>query len=96
MKMIMISYNQAIEEEVTDILARCGMENYTKWTQVQGKGKTSGTHLGNEVWPGLNNVLFCAVEESKVKSCLDCVEELRNRLGKEGVKAFVWDLEATT
>lgn len=92
----MISYNQAIDGEVMGVLSRCGMENYTKWTMVQGKGKTGGTHLGTEVWPSLNNVLFCAVEENKVKSCLECVKDLRGKLGKEGIKAFVLNLEDVT
>jgi len=96
MKMIMISYNQAIDGEVMGVLSRCGMENYTKWTMVQGKGETSGTHLGSEVWPSLNNVLFCVAEENRVKSCLECVKELRHKLGKEGVKAFVLNLEDVT
>jgi hypothetical protein len=49
MKMVMVTYNEAIDVEVMEVLARCGLANYTKVTRVFGKGTTSGTHLGDQV-----------------------------------------------
>ena len=96
MKMVMISYNSAIESEVMDIFKKCDIENYTKWTQVQGKGKTSGPHLGSEVWPGENSVIFTAIEDEKKEALLEYIKKLRVKLGKEGVKAFVLPIEEIT
>lgn len=96
MKMVMISYNSAINSEVMDILKKCGIENYTKWIRVQGKGATSGYHLGSDVWPGENSVIFTAVEDSKRDGLVSCIKDLRAKLGKAGVKAFVWPLEEIT
>jgi nitrogen regulatory protein PII len=95
-KMIMIAYNEAIEDEVMEILENCAMKNYTKITSVFGKGGTSGTHLGNDVWPGRNNLLYVACDEAQVKKMLGCVKELRRHLGSEGVKAFVVPVEEIT
>jgi nitrogen regulatory protein PII len=95
-KMAMISYNNAINSEVMEVLEKCGIDSYTKWTQVQGKGKTSGPHFGNEVWPGGNSVIFTAIETKESEELLECVKGLRMKLGKAGIKAFIWDLEAVT
>ncbi|MBN1870993.1 MAG: hypothetical protein JW800_00305 [Candidatus Omnitrophica bacterium] len=96
MKMVMISYNSAIDSEVMDALRKCNIENYTKWNQVLGKGKTSGCHLSSDIWPGENSVIFTAAEEGKIGDLLSCIKELRVKLGKEGVKAFVWPLAEVT
>jgi len=96
MKMMMIAYNEAIETEVLEVLEKCGLENYTKMNNVFGKGNTSGTHLGNDIWPGKNSILFVACEDSQAKQTLRCVRELRTSLGKEGIKAFVMPLEEIT
>jgi len=96
MKMMMISYNSAIEIEVMEILENHGIKNYTKWTGVHGKGLTSGSHFGSEVWPGINSVMFSAVEAEKTQGVLKEIEVLRAKLGKEGVKAFTWNVEEVT
>ena len=96
MRMVMISYNSAIESDAMEALRKCGIENYTKWTQVQGKGEISGSHFGSEVWPGENSVIFSALEEKEVNNLLSCINELRAKLGKLGIKAFVWNLEEVT
>ncbi len=95
-KMIMISYNEAIDAEVMEVLANCGVENYTKIMGTFGRGSTSGTHLGNDIWPGRNNILYIACEEKQAKQILSCIKELRKKLGKEGIKAFIWNLEEIT
>jgi nitrogen regulatory protein PII len=93
MKMVMVIYNEAIDVEVMEVLDRSGLVNYTKITRVSGKGTTSGTHLGNDIWPGLNYILYVACEDAQVKQFVSGVMDLRKTLGKEGVKAFVMPLE---
>jgi hypothetical protein len=94
--MVMICYNEAMDMEVIEVLEHCALKNYTKINNTFGKGATSGTHLGNDTWPGKNNILYIACEEKDAKQLLCCVKELRNQLGHEGIKAFVWNLEETT
>jgi nitrogen regulatory protein PII len=96
MEMVMVSYNEAIEAEVIEVLRECGLKNYTKLMGVFGRGEASGTHLGSDIWPGRNNVLYIACEEQEAKKIVSCVKELRKSLGKEGIKAFVWSLEDIT
>ncbi len=96
LKMIMISYNEAIEVEVMEVLLNCSLKNYTQIHGAFGKGTSSGTHLGNDIWPGRNNILFTTCEPNDAKQLVTCIKALRKKLGREGVKAFVWNLEEIT
>ena len=95
-KMVMISYNEAIDAEVMETLTHCGTRNYTKVLGVFGKGTTSGTHMGDDIWPGRNNILYVACAEAEAASLLGCLKGLRVTLGHEGLKAFVWTLDEVT
>ncbi|MFH1189783.1 MAG: PG0541 family transporter-associated protein [Candidatus Omnitrophota bacterium] len=92
-KMIMIAYNEAIDDEVMEMLDLCGLKSYTKLTKIYGKGNTSGTHLGNDIWPGLNNVLYIVCKDNDAKRLIEEIRAARTTLGKEGVKAFVMPVE---
>ena len=96
MKMVLMVYNEAIDEEVMSGLGACCIENFTKWCKVSGKGQTSGPHLDSNIWPGANNVCMAVVEEEKVPAILAEIRNLRKTLGKEGVKAFVLPVEEIT
>ncbi len=56
----------------------------------------SGSHFGSEVWPGINSVIFSAMEAEKAQDLIKHIKGLRAKLGKEGVKAFCWSLEEMT
>lgn len=96
LKMAMIVYNEALDAEVMEALEGCTMKNYTKVMGVFGRGTTSGTHLGNDIWPGRNNIIYSACEEKQASQMLACIRELRKKLGKEGIKGFVLPLEEST
>ena len=96
MKMLLMVYNQATDEEVMSGLGACCIENFTKWRKVLGKGQTSGPHLDSNIWPGANNVCMAVVGEEKVPAILGEIRNLRKTLGKEGVKAFVLPVEEIT
>ena len=96
MKMVLITYNEAVDGEVAEALQRCGADAYTKWTGVQGQGEESGPHLGSHVWPKRNNVLATIVPEDTARALMDQIRELRKTLGREGVKAFLLPVEDVT
>jgi len=96
MKFLVIAYDEAHDHDVMRVLAAAGAANYTKWTQVQGKGTASGPHLGTAVWPKHNNVVAVAVEDAQADQIAQGVRALRERLPMKGVKAFILPLEAIT
>ena len=93
MKMLMIIYNEALDNEIMEILDGCIVKNYTKISQVFGRGTSSGTHLGNDIWPGLNNIIYVACEEPQVRDMLLSIKSLKSKVGHEGIKAFVLPVE---
>ena len=96
MKFILIAYNEAIEDEIQRTLSQLGIENYTQWDKVYGKGSHSGPHLGTHVWPKHNNVMAVAVEDEKSGELMDRIRDLRKEYGREGIKAFKLPLEEMT
>jgi len=96
MKLVLIAYNEAVDDEVTEVLQDCGAENYTKWTKVLGRGTASGPHLGSHVWPKYNNVLAVVVPEETAAALIEEIRKLRATLGQEGVKAFLLPVEDVT
>ena len=96
MKLVLIAYNEALEGEVAELLRRCAVSNYTKWTKVLGRGSTSGPHLGSSVWPKQNDVLATAVSEETAHTLLEGIRQLRQTIGREGLKAFLLPLEDVT
>ncbi len=96
LKMVIVAYNEAIDLEVMEIMEKCGLKNHTKVMGVFGRGETSGTHLGNDIWPGRNNLLYVAAPENDAKQLISAVKELRVKLGKEGIKAFILPIEEIT
>jgi nitrogen regulatory protein PII len=96
MKLVVIMYNEAINSEVESLLEQNGIVGFTKWTKVFGKGQASGPHLGTHIWPKANNVIFAATEKETADKIIQGIRELRKRLAKEGVKAFMWEVEEVT
>jgi hypothetical protein len=96
MKAILISHNQALTEEVDDILDKHIIRGFTQWTGVNGRGSTSGeSHMGTHTWPSLNNVLLTVIPDEKVKILLEELSELNRQDEEEGLRAFVWNIEST-
>ena len=96
MKLILISYGAGVESNVGDLLSRRGIKNYTKWTNVQGRGVSSGPHIGDHMWPTLNNVMAIVVDDDRVEPVLTGIRTMRDHIGSEGVKAFVLNVEQVT
>jgi nitrogen regulatory protein PII len=96
MKLVMICYNEAIDDEVIELLNQAGVKGYTKWTKVQGKGKTSGPHLITAIWPKANNVVVAALSEGLAAEILDQIRRMKKQIGSVGLKAFMWSLDEIT
>lgn len=96
MKLIMICYNEAIDDEITELLQRADVKGYTKWTKVLGKGQTSEPHLLSHIWPKANNVVAVAVEEQAAGIILENIREMKTKVGTAGLKAFMWEIDDVT
>ena len=94
MDMVMIVYNQAIDEEVVELLEAVGVDRYTKWQRVLGKGEDSNPRLDTAVWPGANMVLGVVIKEKrKLQRLNKGLKKLDAEMGNKGLFAFRWPVE---
>lgn len=94
MKGIFISYNQAFNEEIVDVLVQHGQRGYTRWTDIQGKGGFNGIpHLGNHAWPEQNHAILAFVKDEKVRPILEALRAKDESSPDLGLRAFVWNIE---
>jgi hypothetical protein len=85
---VWLFYDRAIDEEVLEVLTSCRVEQYTRWHDVSGVGST-GPHLGDHVWPALNNVTMAVVPAARSAEILDGVRRLQEDFPFTGLRAVV-------
>ena len=96
MKSVMIIFNQANTERVEYMLDVLKINGFTFFEQVQGRGTNGGVpHRGTHAWPEMNSCVITIVEDDKVKDLLESVKKLDMRNEEIGVRAFMWNIEAT-
>ncbi len=94
MKAIFISYNHSITEEVQEILDKMGLRGFTQWTDIRGRGTTTGLmHEGTHTWPELNNAHLVIADDGKVPLLLERLHALDKAVEDQGLRAFVWNIE---
>jgi len=89
MKILLLVYNEAIEDKVMRVLKETGIEEYTKVPTVYGVGKSSGPHMGTHIWPSTNSMLIISCEDSTAKVALDKISVLKEENRKLGIKVFL-------
>ena len=96
MKAVLIVHSAAIDVDVNDLLKSVGIDAYTRFTDVVGRGHRSEPHLNTEVWPGVNSATLAVVDDDKAQAAMECVRAMRQTLGSEGIKAFLWEIQDIT
>ena len=91
MKMVMIAYNHALDDEMFEILEQCGITGFTKINGVTGNG-ASEPHLGTNIWPATNNLLFIAVTAEQLKKLRSAGKKLSASFAGEGLRGFMFNL----
>lgn len=94
MKGIFISYNQAYNMEIVEILEDLGCQGYTMWQDIAGRGSSTGEpHLGSHAWPTMNNAILTFVPSDKVEQILCEIRLKDEETPALGIRAFVWKIE---
>ena len=96
MKAVFISFNQAYYEIIINIMDHNNIRGFTYWEDVQGRGsKTGEPHYGSHAWPTTNSAIMAIMEESKVDKFLNLLHNIDKQTEKQGLRAFVWNIEKT-
>lgn len=91
---IFVSYNQAFNDEIVEILDEFGQRGFTRWGEVWGRGAVDGTpHYGNHAWPETNQAVLTMVDDSKVDDLLEALHQKDLAYPDLGLKAFTWKVD---
>lgn len=95
MKTVFIAFNQALNERIEAILEHHNVRGFTRWVDVQGRGTHKGEpHLGTHTWPAMNSAILTVVEDDVVDPLLVSLRKLDEKSEMQGLRAFVWAVEA--
>lgn len=96
MKSVFISYDQAHQESVMEALNDSNVRGYTFFEGVGGRGTKGGEpHLGSHAWPSMNSAILAVVEDTQVTPLLNRLHKLDIDNPLLGLRAFVWNVEAS-
>jgi hypothetical protein len=93
MKMFLIIYCEAADEDVIAALKEEGVRGYTKMVEARGEGTETEPKLGTHCWPGKNNVLMMAVADADVAAINERVRRLKEEHPRAGVRSFLLPME---
>ncbi len=97
MKAVFISYYQAFQPDVLELLDRLEIRGFTYWDEVQGRGSFNGEpHYGSHAWPTLNAAMLIFLENEKVAPLIEGVKQLDLSAPQQGIRAFVLQAEELT
>ena len=66
MKLTFLAYREILDDRVSKALDELGIDFYTEWEFVKGKGHKTDAHLGNRPFPGYNNVRMIAFNDEEL------------------------------
>ncbi|MCL1933379.1 MAG: hypothetical protein FWF53_06190 [Candidatus Azobacteroides sp.] len=95
MKAVFIPFNQAYRERLIVLLDKMNIRGFTLWESVQGRGAATGEpHYGSHAWPTLNSSILTIIPDEKADDLLEKIHTLDMETERQGIHAFVWNIEA--
>jgi nitrogen regulatory protein PII len=70
MKIVFVVCNDVVSPRVMKLLEEAGIDYYTRWEHVKGKGHGTDPHLDTRSFPGTNAVFMIAFEEESTLETL--------------------------
>ena len=96
MKAVFIVYNQAHTQKVEYLFDKLNIRGFTRWTDLTGRGSVDGPpHMNTHTWPEQNTARMAVVEDDAVAGILDGVKRLDHENTDVGIRAFVWNIDAS-
>lgn len=96
MKAVFIVYNQAQTEKVEYLFDKLNIRGFTRWSDLTGRGSVDGPpHMNTHTWPEQNTASLAVMEDDAVETVLQGVRLLDEENKDVGIRAFVWNVEAS-
>lgn len=93
MKMFLVVYAEASDENIIAAFKNAGYKSYTKMRGVTGEGEESEPKLDTHFWPGRNNTLMLAVPDEESVRLIELTRKLKTEHPRAGLRAFSFSLE---
>lgn len=96
MKVAFVIYTEVYTPRVLELLDTAGIDYYTRWDQVKGKGHGTEAHLGTRSFPGVNAVMMIAFqEEASLEKLIRGITGMNEHIAKpdDRVRLFQVPLE---
>lgn len=94
MKMVFLSFFEGNTDEVLELLEAEHVESYTHWAKTKGKAAGFRPRMGTQVWPGDNGAMLFPIDDHRLDSLMEKVEEFNREAEYEGLSVFVFDIAA--
>jgi nitrogen regulatory protein PII len=96
MKSVFIIFNQALSDILMETLDHHNIRGFSMWEDVKGRGSHKGEpHMGTHTWPAMNSAILTVISDQQVDPLLKAVEKINQKAEMQGIRAFVWAVEAT-
>ena len=96
MKLVFMTYYVAMDAEVKEFLAACGVKSYTHWKEVTGRLSCGDPRDGSDVWPGHNTALQAVLREETARKVEAAILDFNaTRRGDERIDAYFVNLHST-
>jgi hypothetical protein len=96
MKMAFVVYYEHVDAQVMGILDTLGIDYYTRWEHLKGKGHGTEPHIGLGTYQRMNFALMIAFEdEAPLKALIDALGEANKKARRpdERIRLFQLPLE---
>ncbi|MGE5365105.1 MAG: PG0541 family transporter-associated protein [Bacteroidota bacterium] len=81
MKMAFIIYRDVLQDRISGMLENTGVDFYTEWENVKGKGHNTDPHLGSRTFPGVNCVRMIAFDsEEQLENVICGIQEMNKTI----------------
>lgn len=93
MKFAFVVYRDVLDDRISNILNEIGIDYYTEWEEVKGKGHQTEAHLGTRPFPGYNCVRMIAFEdEDKLRKLIENLENYNKDVIRKDDKIRLFQL----
>lgn len=95
MKQLSIANDVAVDTDIRALLAKLGIEFWTRIPRAAGRGPRTGAREDDHVWPGYNAMIVACVSDHHAETIMQALQEFRDGPGrKTGIFAWLSPVEA--
>ncbi len=92
-KGIFIIYNISLGGKIEELLNKCEIGEFTIIKGVIGAGKAGGKRFNNEVYPGENDMVFIATDETHFIKFKSTLHALYEEYKSDGITYFSFTMD---